>query len=250
MVLGWIAEKVSTAVKVRQVSKDPLVILGRHVIDATWSKADLQSFSPVTIETHRNGMMGRVLQMAAAPDRRMANREALVEAVLGMARFQVLVLPPPPEEDPSGLRGQPGITGQLKARVAEIAPLDKELRELFHAVGSFEELAPTDIWDGILLRYRIMWAWADLHHSLRQALDDTNPAAGRDWYRPFVAAQCAVEEERFRMMLGMPSAFGGSDHDITSLAYGTFYLRVLDGSRYPDLAWDESVGSVLRKGSD
>jgi hypothetical protein len=43
----------------------------------------------------------------------MANREMLVSTVVEMAHFQVLVMEPPPIEDPTGLRGQLGITGVL-----------------------------------------------------------------------------------------------------------------------------------------
>ena len=55
-----------------------------------------------------------------AADPVMACRDKLATAMLKFASYQVLVIPPAPEEDPSGLRGQPGITGELKEQLVQI----------------------------------------------------------------------------------------------------------------------------------
>ena len=50
----------------------------------------------------------------------MACRDKLASTMLRFAAYQVLMIPPPPEEDPSGLRGQPGITGELKEKLVQV----------------------------------------------------------------------------------------------------------------------------------
>jgi hypothetical protein len=63
-----------------------------------------------------------------AADPVLACRDKLAKTMLKFASYQVLVIPPAPEEDPSGLRGQPGITGELKARLDQLVQRNDELR--------------------------------------------------------------------------------------------------------------------------
>jgi hypothetical protein len=57
-----------------------------------------------------------------------ACRGRLAKAMLKFASYQVLVIPPPPKGDPSGLRSQPGITGRLTEHLEQIAENNSELR--------------------------------------------------------------------------------------------------------------------------
>jgi len=72
-----------------------------------------------------------------AADPIVACRDKLVKMMLRFASYQVLVIPPAPENDPSGLRGQPGITGELKARLVQVVQKNDSLRtEMYEATDS------------------------------------------------------------------------------------------------------------------
>ena len=55
-----------------------------------------------------------------AVDPIMACRQRLAATMLTFSSYQVLVIPPAPEADASGLRGQPGVTGELSERLVKI----------------------------------------------------------------------------------------------------------------------------------
>jgi hypothetical protein len=122
---------------------------------------------------------------------------------------------------------------------------DKRLREFMHAFDHARSFA--DVWDCVLFRYRISWAWAEFHQRLRTPLRDRNPSESRDWYRPFLAAMCAWEEHQYREALRWPSALTDdpADAPLVALAYSTFMNNVIDGATYPDLAWRDAVGEFV-----
>ena len=55
-------------------------------------------------------------------------REELAAMMQKSAGFQVLVIPPPPEPDDSGLRDQPGVTGELKAHLPQVCRKNDQIR--------------------------------------------------------------------------------------------------------------------------
>jgi hypothetical protein len=249
--LGWLVEKMRTAHAIRTLRRDPLIQLARTAIAAAWTAEVCKDFSPEFVQRQRGKMMEEAIRIAVAPDRRMANRERLVACVLEFAQFQVLVLPPEGEEIKSGeLRGQPGITGELKGHLLELARKDKRLQEFMHGFGNFSTW--DEVWDAVLIRYRMCWAWAHFHQSLRSAVNDVNRAPGKDWYRPFVAAMCAWEEHHFRRAIELPPALGKGkvDAELEALAYGTFLKSVTNGERYPDLDWRRFMESLETSNSD
>ena len=66
-----------------------------------------------------------------------ACRQKLATMMIKFASFQVLVIPPAPEEDVSGLRGQPGITGELKQHLLQIVQKNHDLQaHVYEASGS------------------------------------------------------------------------------------------------------------------
>jgi hypothetical protein len=247
--LGWLLGKMNRSYALRQLRKDELIRFASVVIGNVWGNKEIsQGFTSGFMQQQRAKMMEQAIFISQAPDRRMANRELLAGCVLEYAKFQVLILPPESElAEPTELRGKPGITGELKPHLLELARQDKYLREFMHSFGDFSTW--DDVWDVVLLRYRVCWAWAQFHQALRFTLNDVNQAPGKDWYRPFVAAMCAWEEHNFREVLGMPSALGedGEDAGIVALAYSTFLNRVTSGDQYPNLTWQEMVGSIVKK---
>ena len=192
--LAWkLIERFVAGPAVHQISdemKTPLDI-GRTAIETCWTGHHevIKDFSDQFIKRVAEEMIDEVAKVVTSPDPRMANRERLTSCVMELAQFQVLVIDPPPTEDPTGLRGQPGITGELKAHLLELAQKDKGLREFMYAFPTPKSV--DDVWNPVLGQYRINYAWTTVYHTLRFAFDDVNHAEGKDWFRPFVAAECA-----------------------------------------------------------
>jgi len=181
-----------------------------------------------------------VAQVVAAQVPIQANREKLVAAVLEMARYQVLVLSPiaEPEEDVTGLRGQPGITGELRAHLIQIAARSKDIRELSQ---SLDKPTEHDLYEACLFKYWVAWFTAHVFHCTRVALGDSHPSPDKDWYRPFVAAMCAWEEHNYREEIGLRNVLATQDDygSVAALKYSTFLDFVLSGTRYPNLEWQQ-----------
>jgi len=236
--LLWnLAKKLVADLDVHQTSEMPAIQIGREAIETYWTGNHevLNLFSNHFIKHHAVEMREEVLKVAFSPDPRMANRERLTSCVIEFAQFQVLLIDPPPAEDPTGLRGQPGITGELRAHLLELAQKDKGLREFMHAFPAPKNA--DDVWTTVLGRYRVVAAWTHVYHMLRFAFDDVNHAEGKDWFNPFVAAMCAWQEYEYRELLGMPPAFEGPKTEAWKKAVKMSYFSdfVLEGGRFPDL---------------
>jgi hypothetical protein len=230
---------------VNRLNDMAVVRTGRQAIDTFWlaNREVIKDFPDKMVREEAERMMEEVIAIATSPDPRMENRKKLNNWVLEYSRFQVLVIDPPPAEDPNGLRGQPGITGELRPRLLELAQTDI-LREFMHAFDTPKTW--DDVWTPVLLRFRIAYAWAHLFHTLRFALDDVNRAEGKDWFKPFVAVMCAWWEHHCRRALGMPPSLATSESaaDQKCLIFSGFSNCVLDGARFPDLEWQERVAKI------
>jgi hypothetical protein len=217
--------------------------MGREAIRLSWiNERELTgAFTGDFVADIAKQMMQIVIGIATAQDPRMANRERLVNTVLELARFEVLLLNPPPQSDATGLRGKPGITGELKQRIAELARKDKRLRDLFVSAGGVEGLPPDELRSGITARYLVLRGWSGMHQIIRMAWHDVAPEPLTDWYRPLVENACACEEQKARELLGIESSLGGRgrDADIEALARGTFMNFVLAGEADPVSEWRE-----------
>ena len=96
-------------------------------------RASVVKASEVYAETPLDGMINSATKQSLArqlyleldeicnaADPKAYCREKLVHSMLGFAPLQVLMIPPPPTADRSGLRKLPGITGELQTRLDEI----------------------------------------------------------------------------------------------------------------------------------
>ena len=183
-----------------------------------------------------------VNEVILAPNRILANREKLAAFTIGMAKYQVLILPSEheDEEELTGLRGKPGITGELKLHLLEIAKKDKEIKEMAFI---FDDPNEQDIYDGCLIRYWEYHLKSHVFQTIRIALKDYHPDHEKDWYRPFIEAMCATEEHHYRKLIGLPDVLGRDgelDGDIEALKYSTFLNMVLNGVTYPNFEWEET----------
>lgn len=163
----------------------------------------------------------------------LACRESLAETMLRFSRYQVLVIPPAPEKDPSGLRGQPGISGELKSHIVELAKRAEHLRtDLF---GMEDELNFDNVWREIqALYWKEYWRLESIN-AARIEIGDHN--TDRDWYRPFMHAACATAEHIYRYELEMPPAFEAEVAKPISTAYSIYTDIVVSGASDPDVEW-------------
>ena len=160
-------------------------------------------------------------------------REALVRSVLELAAYQVLVIPPPPAEDPTGMRGQPGVTGELQPGIVDLCMRDDDLRSAVY--GKTESREFDDLFAVIRqLCWETCWRAGTLN-ATRLALGDGT--ADNDWFDAFVHAACATLEHKYRWELELPPAFDESVAREAANAYAVFTDIVISGSSDPVREW-------------
>ena len=171
-----------------------------------------------------------------------ACRDKLASAMLDFAAYQVLLIPPLPEADSSGLRMQPGITGELKQEIVRIAKGNFKLRsELF---GLLDQPDPDAILDAIERSYWKAYWLLETINAARIELGDVTEDG--DWYASFMHAACASCEGNYRREAGLPSAFHEAIASAAPTAYGIYTDIVLSGAKDPDAEWrDYHSGSEI-----
>jgi hypothetical protein len=153
--------------------------------------------------------------------------------MLKFASYQVLIIPPAPEEDPSGMRGQPGITGQLKERLLQIVQKNDGLRsKMYKATDSRSYEA---LWEVLQQFYWKSYWFLATFNAARIELSDVEKE--NDWYRTFMHAACANQEHLYRLELEMPPAFSEDIARAASTAYSVFTDIVLSGEQNPATEW-------------
>lgn len=230
----------------RNIERNPAALTASIAIRSHWLDCPdmVKDFEEEFVQAEGTRMLQEVMRIVASDDPKMENRKALSQLVVEYARLQVLVLVPSPEDDLTRLRGQPGITGEMKAYLPLLAAHEPWLQEFLHG---YEASTPEAQWSLLLLRYRQVWAWTQVLNAVRMDLDDYNTAVRKDWFLPFVAAMAAAYEHVCRGAVGLPPALDDSDGqgDLRARMMATFALRVLEGHTYPDLAWKNSMSDVF-----
>ncbi len=162
-----------------------------------------------------------------------ALRQKIAEAMLRYSLFQVLLIPPVPEADASGLRGLPGITGALMQERDAVIRNSSELHDALYESGGDQDGLPVEV---LLRRAHAASSWCvQTFDAVRKELGDST--AGRDWYRPFMFAVCANQESRYRRDIDMASAFEPGLAAIAPVAYSLFTDIVLSGAKDPLVEW-------------
>ncbi len=162
-----------------------------------------------------------------------ACREKLAATMIKFASLQVLVIPPPPEADPSDLRSQPGITGELTEYLVQIAENSYELRSALY--GAMDAPTFDSIWESVQQSYWQAYWFLETFNAARVELGDYNDV--HDWFMPFKHAACANYEHIYRREIELPSAFDEDMASIAPNAYSIFTDIVLSGTEDPDLEW-------------
>ena len=172
-------------------------------------------------------------EICSAFDPVVACRGKLATMMIRFASLQVLVIPPPPEADPSDLRSQPGITGELTEYLVQIAENSDELRSALYGTTD----APTfdSIWEKVQQSYWQSYWFLETFNAARVELGDF--LEEHDWFMPFKHAACANYEHIYRREIELPSAFDEDMASIAPNAYSIFTDIVLSGTEDPDLEW-------------
>ncbi len=215
------------------LSTNPLYRAAREVIrrdtqnDASLGLSEYESQKYKEVQA--TDILKSVEEVGLAEDPVMANREKLAESVLLWARYQVLILPSENEEDVTGLRGKPGITGELKAHLRDIVKADEELKKLASSLTSERDIDQAC--------WVLCWSShlkAGVFQALRVPLKDCHPDPAKDWYRPFVEAMCAWEEHNYREAVGLPDVLSEQEGPLAPLKYSGFMNLVMSGAKYPN----------------
>ncbi len=196
-------------------------------------------------------MMTEVIKIATSLNPKLANRLILTECVSEFSKFAVLIIDPPPTEDPMGFLGRPGITGELKAHLLELTKKSENLKTYLANFGNVEKW--DDVWAAVYGRYQQTNVWMNVFQAMRVEFNDSSLGkigAVKDWFRPFVEAMCAWQESQYRQDLGLsPSLMVAGDATRTSsgmlaLAYGGFMNDVLDGAPDPYMTWMKKMDEL------
>ncbi|MFL6709276.1 MAG: hypothetical protein ACJ8HI_13820 [Massilia sp.] len=217
-------------------------------LDSFWSNSELmlKNFSEEGRANFRKQLVDEAVQIANEANPVQALREHLAEAVMEAAKYQVLVIPPEPEEDTAALRGVHGISGELKAHLLELATASKPLRDWLHGFGPVKVW--DDVWNPVLFRHWYTLTRANVLSALRQPLDDAHQVRAMDWYRPFLETQCAYQEHVYREALGWPSNLPGNPAQagLEAIKLSIYVNCVVQGAKYPDLDFADRMEKIER----
>jgi hypothetical protein len=233
-VLSWLSGLFRNRTAVQAGRENP--ILGRTVDKSAlvYKHIPLRNF----IDKSSQDALSRQLflkinDICNAYDPVAACREQLAASMMKFAAYQVLIIPAAPEEDPSGLRGQPGITGQLGEHLVRIVEANHELRsDLSGPTSSMTK----DIVLSHVQRSYWQWYWSlETINAARIELGDF-PEQG-DWFLPFKHAACVSYEATYRREIELPPAFDEEIAREAIMAYPIFTDIVLAGDKHPDKEW-------------
>ena len=167
-------------------------------------------------------------------------RDEFARTMLRFASYQVLVIPPDPEDDASGLRRQPGVSGDLKQHLVKLCERNDDLRSTMY--GETESHRFDDLWPVIERMYwETFWLLGTLN-ATRIALGDA--IDGNDWYEPFLHAACVNIEHTYRWELELPPAFDEAIAREAANVYAVFTDIVISGSPDPAGEWRQYAAGM------
>jgi hypothetical protein len=229
-VLGWVRKMFGHRTAAEKSRDNPVVDAAVQASAVVYSEIPLGRL----IDEERRTRLAREMyleinQICNATHPAASCREQLVATMLWVASFQVLVIPPEPEADRSGLRGQPGITGELKAHLEPLCRIDDELRSFVHEQPDDNDA----LYHLIERRYWEAWWLLATLDATRKLLGDERD----DWFRPFLQAACARQEHAYRWALELPPALPPDVAGEAASVYAVFADIVLSGTEDPLGEW-------------
>jgi hypothetical protein len=176
-------------------------------------------------------------------DPKIECRKLLVEWALLHSDYEVMMIPPPPEPDRTGLRGLQGISGKLSEHKVELARRYEPIKDALHAASA--EVNEKNAQDAILLLANQTSYLVNMANTARIAIDDYHHDLEMDWFRPMIYSFCVSSENTLRKLIGLPTT---SDEDMAALMHQTMMLEVLNGNRFPDVKFREHYQNQMKRG--
>lgn len=162
-------------------------------------------------------------------------REKYAATMLQTASFQVLMIPAHPQADETGLRGQPGITGELNQHLVDLFRKSDRLRAAMFGV---EDVSTQADYQGLL--HRLYWESHWLLETLNAARAELGDSeSGESWHHSFLHAACVDAENGFRRDLELPPAFDADIAKEAANAYSMFTDIVMSGTKDPAKEWQD-----------
>ena len=223
----------SAAEKKRQ---NPVVAVAVQQSAVVYSEIPLHQF----IDKSRHSELARRLfleinRLCNSREPAVACRERFTECMLQLAAYQVLVIPPPPAEDRSALRAQPGVSGQLGEHLTALFEKNDELRSAYFRDGGDQEVP--DYWNFAQRRFWELYWELETLDAARLAIGDATPPD--DWKIPFLHAACVDREHHYRWQLDLSPAFDAGIAREAAEAYSVFTDIVVSGTQNPAFEWRE-----------
>ncbi len=160
-------------------------------------------------------------------------RERYAATMLQTASFQVLMIPAHPQADQTGLRGQPGITGELNQHLVDLFRKSDRLRtamfgeEDIETQADYQDLLERLFWENYWLLETLNAARAELGES----------ESGESWHHLFLHAACVDAENGYRQELELSPAFDADIAKEAANAYSMFTDIVMSGAKDPAKEW-------------
>lgn len=232
--IGWLKNKLGGGSAIDNARNNPVLHASVQKSAEIYEQIPLRDF----IDSDRREELARALYreihyICNAQEPGMECREHIAEAMLEFAQYQVLVIPPEPEEDISGLRAHPGISGELRAHIVALCARSENLRtDLF---GVTDTDSYESVWQVVQTNYWIACWRLESINATRIELGDH--VVGADWYKPFMHASCASAEHVYRHNLELPPALAEDIAKPVSTAYSIYTDIVVSGAADPDGEW-------------
>lgn len=233
---GWLGKLFGVRTAVENSRRNPVLLAAVAKSATIYSQIPLGEFiGEETRAEQARQLYLKINEICNSRDPLTTCRERLCVTMLELAMYQVLFIPPAPDDDVTGLRGEPGITGELKEHLFELSRVNDDLHALLSASG--EPITRDSIWEILSRSYWETYWLLESINAVRIELGDYDD--DDDWYRAFMHAAGANSEHLYRRNLDMPSCFDEDVADIAPTAYSIFTDTVLSGTENPGLEWRE-----------
>lgn len=164
------------------------------------------------------------------------------------AMLAVLIIPPPPATDNSGLRHYDGVSGELKDYIPRLADAENELRDFFRRMKPTPVTRDTMV-AAITTRHDIRNLVLSSYNIARCKLGDYKKDPTRDWFKPCYISQCIHKEHVYRQKLGLPPSILGKYADLRALTHSSWSLRIQDGVKDLRGEWEKTWNETFHEPS-
>lgn len=238
---AWLGKLFSPRTAAEAARKNPVLAAAVKKSSLIYNQIPLRDFvSEETRKSLARQLYLEINEICNAIEPVTACREKLAIAMLDTALFQVLVIPPAPEKDETGLRGEAGVSGELKQHLMALSEKSGDLQTELRTLES--PASEESIWQFVQQSYWTKHWFLESINATRIELQDYTER--EDWFRPFMHAACANREHAFRRDLDISPSLDEEIAGIAPTAYSIFTDIVVSGAKNPIQEWREYCNDV------